>query len=324
LRCYLTCIWLAVLLLITGAVMPVYAQDTGEGTVEGQVLNGTAGGGSVAGVEVTLISYINDALGDTTTATTDDTGNFRFDGVNPEHQYIVTIRYMGVDYYYPVEFESGAAAYVEVGVCDTTNSDDLIRAGINHKIVEIEAESLKITEVLWLVNDGDKTYVRPDGVLDFTLPRGASGFEAPEELLIDFQLLGENTVTYLVPFPPGERQIIYSYRLDKPDGDELDISLVVDYPADSVELLVDGDDIEVSVGQLAPAEPVITGDGERFIHFHGENIPRGMTINLRIENLSSQSGFPLYVIWIIIGVVIAVTAVFMVIRRRKRGGGDVR
>lgn len=308
----------AVLFLLTGVPASAYAQEQGEGTISGQVINGTQGGGSVAGVEVTLITYVNNALADTTTARTDEEGNFQFDGISLEHQYIVTASYMDVNYYYPVEFEPGAStAHVSVGVCDTTDSDDLIRIGITHKIVDIEEENIRITEVLWLVNDGDRTYVRTDGVLDFTLPEGAFGFEAPQELMIDFQLREDNTITYLVPFPPGERQLVYSYRLAKPDANEFNIPLVIDYPADIVELMVAGEDIEVSVSQLAPADPVVTDTGERFIHFHGENFPRNTVINLGLSNLSGGSGFPLYILWIIIAVVVAGIVVYVVTRKRK-------
>ncbi len=320
---YLIISLLSILLLLTVATAPAYAQGQAEGTITGQVVNGTGGGSSVADVEITLLTYIDDALADTTAARTDDEGNFRFDGIDLENKYIVAANYMDVDYYYPVEFESEAVnAHVQVNVCDATASDDLIRVGITHKIVTIEAENLQITEFLWLVNDGDRTYVRTDGVLDFTLPEGAFGFAAPQELMIDFQPMENNVVTYLVPFPPGERQLVYSYKLPKPDSNEIDITLAIDYPTDSVEIMVRGEGIEVSVSQLAPAEPVVTDDGERFIHFHGENFPRNTVIDLGITRLLGESGFPLYIIWIIIAAAVAGIAVFVAIRKRRGGGNE--
>jgi hypothetical protein len=228
-----------------------------------------------------------------------------------------------VDYYYPVEFETGAVtAYVEVGVCDTTGSDALIRSGLTHKIVEIEEETIKITEVHWLVNDGDKTYLREDGVLDFSLPEGAFGFQAPEELLIDFQLLENNIVTYLVPFPPGERQLVYAYSLPKPDAAEFTVPLTVDYPTDSLEVMIDSEDIETAVTQLAPAEPVISDTGVSYLHFQGENLPRNTVINLRLSDLFKSGGFPLYILWIIIAVVVVGGTALYLIRRKRRTGGN--
>ena len=227
-----------------------------------------------------------------------------------------------VYYYYPVEIKSAiATAYVKVGVCDTTDSDDLIRSGLTRKIVDIEEETLKITEVHWLVNDGDKTYVRADGVLYFTLPEGAFEFEAPEQLVIDFQLQEDNIVTYLVPFPPGERQLAYAYRLTKPDTAEFSVPLTVDYPSDSLEVLIGGEDIEAAVTQLAPTEPLVTDAGESYIRFQGTGLPRNSVINLQLSDLSRGSGLPLYILWIIIAVVV-VGIVYYLIRRKKRAGGN--
>jgi len=310
-------------LVLTGIPTLAFAQDLTEGPIIGQVFNETEGGGSVAGVEVTLLTYVNDALMDTTTTSTDDEGKFQFDGINPEYEYLVAANYMDVDYYYLVEFElETATAYVEVWVCDVTDSDDLIRSGLTHKIVDIEEETLNITEVHWLVNDGDKTYVGTDGVLYFTLPEGAFGFEAPEQLVIDFQLLEGDMVTYLVPFPPGERQLVYAYRLMKPDANELTIPLKVDYPTDSLEVMINGEDIEVSVSQLAPAEPVVADDGARFIHFQGKDLPRDTIIDLRLSNLSGGGGFPLYILWVIIAVVVVGIAIYLMLRKKRAGDNE--
>ena len=237
---------------------------------------------------------------------------------------VVAARYLDVDYYYPVEFEAETTtAYVEAGVCDTTDSDTLIRAGLTHKIIEVGEENLQITEVHWLINDGDKTYLRTDGVLDFTLPEGASDFLAPEELVMDFKLMENNTITYLVPFPPGERQLVYAYSLPKPEEAEFTIPLTIDYPTDSLEVMIGGEDIEAAVTQLAPAELVISEAGISYLHFQGENLPSNTTIDLKLTDLSRSGGFPFYVIGIIIAVA-AAGIVFYLVRSRKRRDTDER
>jgi len=303
---------------------PVAAQDQepAEGEITGQVVNGTEGGGSVAEVAITLITYVDDMMSATTTTTTDGEGKFRFNNLVREYTYLVSAKYMGVDYYYPVTFESGTeTAHVEVGVCDVTDSDQAISIGLAHIVINVAEDSLKITAVYWLVNDGDMTYVGRDGGLVFTLPEGAFGFEAPQELMIDYQLLEGNRIAYLVPFPPGERQLVYAYRLAKPDTAEFTLPLKVDYTTDSLELMVAGEDIEAAVTQLAPAEPVVTDTGERFIHFQGKNLPRNTMINLRLSNLSGGSGSPWLILWVIIAVVVVCTAVYL-IRRKRRAGVD--
>jgi len=309
---------LAVLLLL-GLPFAVLAQESTSGVINGQVINGTEGGGSVSKLEVTLISYINDTISETKTAETDSEGKFQFDNVATEPEYLVTTRYMGVDYYYPVAFETGETmTYVEVGVCDATNSDQAVRVGLAHTIISVEEESLQITEVFWLINDGDRTYVGTDGVLVFTMPEGATDFQAPQEQAPDYQFLDNSRITYLVPFPPGERELVYSYRLSRPGSPELVIPLQVDYPTDALELMIAGEDIEVVVSHLAPAEPVVTDTGQRFIHFRGENLPRGTVMNLHISSVSQGGGPYLVILYVIIGVAVIGFAVYLVKRVRKR------
>jgi len=311
------------ILLVFGLPLAALAQESGEGTIGGQVINGTEGGGSVAGVEVTLITYVDDMMAETRTIKTDKEGQFQFDNIVIENEYLVSAKYMEVDYYYPVIFNlSETTAYIEVGVCDTTASDEAISVGLAHTIINVEEESLQATEVFWLVNDGDMTYIGAGGVLVFTLPEGAYGFDAPQELMLDYQLLENNRVTYLVPFPPGERQLVYSYRLAKPDSSELTIPLEINYPTDSFELMVGGEGVEVIVSQLAPAEPAFTATGERFIHFQGENLPRGTVIDLRLMNLSGGGGLHSVILWVIISMVIAGTAVYLVKRRKRENTNE--
>ena len=313
-----------IILLLVGIPTPALAQESGEGVISGQVLNDTQSSVSVAGVEITLLIYINDTLADTVITITDNEGKFQFDGINPEHVYLIAARYLDVDYYYPVEFESEAAtAFVEIGVCDTTDSDDSIWIELTRKIVDVEEETLIITEYHWLINDGDKTYLRSDGVLDFTLPEGAYEFEAPEQLVIDFQLLEDNMITYLVPFPPGERQLAYAYRMPKPDAVDFTVFLTVDYPTDNLEVLIGGEDIEAAVTQLAPTEPLVIDSGKSYIRFEGTNLSRKTVINLQLSDLTKSGGFPLYIIWIIIALVV-VSMAFYLIRRRKRSGSRER
>jgi hypothetical protein len=306
-------------LLILGVPGTACAEEPAGGIINGQVFNGTEGGGSVAGIEVTLLTYVGDALAETSTTETDGEGKFQFDNVVIEHQYLVSARYMEVDYYYAAVFDTGeTTTYVEVGVCDTTTSDQAIKVGIAHTIITVEEESLVVNEVFWLVNDGDRTYTGTDGVLVFTLPEGATSFEAPEELITDYRFLDNNRVTYLVPFPPGERQLVYSYRLDKPDSIELTIPLKVHYPTDDLELMVGGENIKVTVNQLAPADPVVTDAGERFIHFRGENLPRDTVIDFHLTYSSGTSGVFFTVIWTIIAIAVVSTAVYIVTKRKKR------
>jgi hypothetical protein len=312
-----------VALCVIGWPAAVRAQEPATGDIVGQVVNGTEGGGSVAGVEVTLITYVDDMISDTTTTIADEDGKFRFSDVVREHAYLVMAKYMDVGYYYPVAFESGEeTASVEVGVCDVTDSDRAISVDLAHTVINVAGDSLKITAVYRLYNDGDRTYVGAYGSPVFTLPGGAFGFEAPQELVTDYELLEDNRVAYLVPFPPGERQLVYAYSLARPDEAEFTVPLTIDYPTESLELMIAGEDIEVSLNELAPADPVVNDAGERFIHFQGKDLRRGAVVNVRLSGPHGDGGFPLYIIWIIIAVLAIGIAVYLMSRRKKAGGDE--
>jgi len=294
------------------------AQGSTDGVINGQVINNTEEGGSVSAIEVTLITYIDDMMAGTRTAQTDGDGRFQFDGVATEHEYLLSAKYMGVDYYRQVVFTlEEAKAYVEVMVCDATTSDEAIKVELAHTIIDIEEESFLITEVFGLVNDGDRTYVGTDGVLVFTLPDGATGFEVPQELIADYLFLDDSRVAYLVPFPPGERQLVFSYQMTRPSSDDFVIPLAIDYPTDNLSVMVDDEDIGVASTQLAPAGLIDTGTGQQFLRFQGDNFPRGVVINLYFSNLSKGSGSTSVILWVIAAIVIIGIAIYFLGRKKK-------
>jgi len=311
---------LIIVLVFSLLAMPgvASAQEAAQGKVEGQVINGTEGGGNVAGVEVTLISYNNDAIYETRTVTADSDGRFLFEEVNPSHQHVVSASYMDVHYYNPVMFEEGETiAYVEVGVCDLTESNIAIMADLSHIILDVQEDDIEITEMFWLVNNGDRTYKGTYGSLIFTLPEGAKNFKAPESLMPDFELLDSNTLAYLVPFPPGERQIVFSYLLPKPESDEAEMHLELDFPVSSFSLMVGGKNIEIAASQLSPAEPVTTNTGKQFIHLRGESLPPDTVLDVHLYGLSGSKGLSAVVLWVIAAIIIVCIVVYIFWRKKK-------
>jgi len=310
---------LLVALLLPGAAL---AQEGEAGAITGQVINHTAGGGSVAGTEVTLITYVDGELADTETVLAGADGGFGFADIDLANEYLIAVNYQLVDYYYPVTFDEGETeAYVAAGVCEVTGDDALIHVGLVHIAIIPNEDALEVTQVYWLLNDGDTTFINENGGLDFTLPEGATDFATPETYWADFVLAEDNLAVYLVPFPPGERQLYFSYRLPWPDGADFTVVFYPDYPTDTLDLMVGGDTLEVASGQLAPADPVVTDDGTRYIHFQGENLPRGGTVNIYLTD-TSRGGFPLYIVWIVLAVVAAAVAYWGWRRRRQERPGE--
>lgn len=300
------------------------AQELADGVIDGRVVNGTEGGGSVAGVGVTLYMYGDSGVAGTRSMMTDEEGEFQFAEVPTAYEYLVSAKYMAVDYYSSLAFEAGETkVFVEVPVCDATTSDEAVKTALGHTIIRVEEEGFEVTEVLWLVNEGDRTFVGNDGVLVFTLPEAATDFESTGELIEDFLFMDGNKVTYAVPFPPGERQLLYSYRLPKSGPRESVISLELAYHTYDLEVMVGGDDIEVSTAQLAPAEPVETEDGEEYIHLWGENLAGGTVVSLRISSETGGIAATSVMLWVLAGATVIAVAVWLTRQaRRKRRGAD--
>ena len=80
-----TLLWVVLGLLLTWAPLTAPVRAEGEGILEGQVVNGTAGGQDPSsGLTVLLHVYRGDLEEDTLETTTDAGGRFRFDGLDTD------------------------------------------------------------------------------------------------------------------------------------------------------------------------------------------------------------------------------------------------
>lgn len=319
------------ILLLPGVV---FAQEGGS-VIEGRVVNQTEGGGSVVGLDVSLLALVDGDIMETQTGTTNEEGEFYFAGVSGEHEYLILVNFMEIDYYYPLDFAGDETKIsIEIPVCDTTTGSQVIRAVLYHIIVRVEDEFISLTEVFWLVNDSGRTYVGGEdtkfadiqGTLVFTLPEGVTGFQVPEETVEDYVLVDNNTVVNTLVFPPGERQVVYSYKLVKPGSGDLIIPLNIDYPSDSLDVMVQGEGIEVASAVLLPAEPVETDTGQRFIHFRGENLNRGEIVDVRLSIPSAGIDFvPVIITVVVIALILALAIYYLrsrILHNRLSDDGD--
>jgi hypothetical protein len=320
-------VFILVIILAVGIPGSLSAQDSEQGVIEGQVVNETEGGGSVSDLDVVLIAPVEGEASEIQTSQTDAEGKFRFTDVALAQSYLVRVCYMLIDYYYPVEFsEAETEKSIEVPVCDTTTDDQAISVYLLKVILRAEEGYFSVTEVMWFLNDGDRTYIGSEetsfggiqGTLVFTLPEGATDFGVPEESVGDYYIVDDNTVTNTLVFPPGEKDIIFSCNLDVPSSGDLAIDLPIDYPTDSLHVLVRGEDIEVSSTQLNPADPVTTEAGEQYIHFTADTLNRGDTVDIRLSSLSGDTNSILIIIGIMVAVVIIGFGTYFLMRRRAK------
>ena len=314
------------IILILVAPGMALAQEAGDGIIEGQVINDTAGSDNMAGLSVRLISDIGENVRIIATTDTDAEGNFSFTDIAREYKYLVSVSYMDVDYYSAVIFPADdVKAFVQIAVCDATTSDRDIRVLMAHKIIDFKDTAVNVTEISVLSNDGDKTFIGTSsgvdddqGILVFNLPDGAGSFQVPQEMVDDFILLDGYKVAYAVPFPPGERQLVFTYDIPIENKAGILISFPVNYPTDYMDVMVKSEGIEVSTGQLAPAEPVETATGEKYLHFTGQGITRNSIIEIRVDKAAVDSSSILIIIGVIVFIIIVSGLTVYLVRRNKK------
>ena len=156
-------ITLLLIVLALSLSAPALADDPGSGIIEGRVVNGTAGGSSVADQEITLNTYLNDVEVGSATTKTDAEGWFAFDGLSTESGYIyeVTLTFQEAEYYGEwLSFDEGETTKsFEVTVYDSTTSDEAIKIATAHTVVYVEQDSLHVEEYYIFVNEADRTYI---------------------------------------------------------------------------------------------------------------------------------------------------------------------
>jgi hypothetical protein len=213
------------LLSLLALVAAVQAQGTG--VIEGQVVNGTAGGSEPgAGLQVTLQVFLGGTEMDTLQAVTDGDGRFRFEGLDtdPELEYWPEVAYLDVLYSVeePLFFDGeGATLSATVTVYETTDDDSGIRLDSVHMIAESFGQVLRISEIHLFGNAGDRTYVSSSGDggqgggIYIPLPGGAVGLAFGEDIPEDRYVEVEGGLMDTEPVPPGSETSLafFSYHL---------------------------------------------------------------------------------------------------------------
>lgn len=277
---------------------PALAAEGGNGIIDGQVVNGTRDGGSVAGIDVTLKTYLNDSDNETASATVqaDAEGYFAFEGLST-----------GAGYSYQAEVEFQKAKYnsdkltftqgeptrfTEVIVYDSTESPDAVRVEMAHTIIYVGRDSLQVKEFVFFVNDSDRTYIgsreiAADGtraVSEFSLPGGATGLTPLSGLMECCIYSSEDGFVESMPLLPGAKEEAFSYQLEF-TKDSYTLPLKIKYPTANYNLLVQGG--AVSSDQLTLEEPLDMGDMV-FARLSGSNLAPGDTVIARLSGLPRE------------------------------------
>lgn len=258
---------------------PETVRAEGQGTVRGQVVNGTPGASAPAGLMVTLHAFEGSALITTLTTTTTAEGAFAFEAVDfgPERQFVASTEYQGVDYtsapaaMRPTAGDAPAALDLPLSVYETTGDRSVLAITQAHVFLEFTDPGQATVGVLYTFsNSGDRTLAAlADDPLQISLPAGAAGLSVQGGRPNETYFPNEQGFGLAAVVPPGEgtQQVLFSYRLPYDGG--LSFAQPMDYPVQVLNLLIADTSVSVT-GPALQNEGIQAFQGEQFQNFtHG-------------------------------------------------------
>lgn len=310
-------------LLITFLAAPAMADEPGDGTLQGQVVNGTVNGTSVANTEIVLRVFQAGVELHPAITTADADGQFEFTGLQTtlDYWYYVSVNFQEVDYQtQPLVFtEDSPILETTITVYDTTTSDESVSVVLAHSVLHKEEASILVSDYYLFANNSDRTYIGPNGTassgtLDFYLPRRAEDFQITLGLTDGRIVESDSGFRHGMPVLPGMFEVAYSYRIGY-NSDTYTLSSVIYYPTSRYDLLISGGELQATSPQLASDESLEI-EGVVYRHLSRETLMPGETLDIEISAGGSGIGSGLWIL--LLGIALAAGVIVGIIWMRKR------
>jgi hypothetical protein len=286
-----------VILLLLGLSTGLAKADGGDGVIEGQLINGTAGGASVVGQTVTLRVYDDQQQIDEQTTETDVDGAFRFDGLatGAGFHYRVLVIYQGVSYQSQVEqiLQSDLPLRLNLTVYEATEDNVGLWIEQSHTMVAFSPGAAVIYEMMVINNRSDRSYVGSEPVsggmggkatLHFPLPSGARDLKPLEGLMACCIIDTDDGFVYSMPVLPGTQQVVFSYRVPY-QGSSFELDQLLVYPVAEFNVLMPESEVAITSDNLSDVGLVTSGDGTAYRRLTGSDLSSEARINIRFENI---------------------------------------
>jgi hypothetical protein len=287
-------------LLAAGArlvAVPVYAED-GPGAVSGQVVNGTPGGAPAAGLEVTLGVYRANDLEREVQGQADETGHFRFAGLDVDRELTYQVGTVYADMLYrsdPIKLtDKQPEQQVTLDVYEPTPTDPGLRASqvlVSLGIARDAPSDLVVTELVKLVNTSDRTFVPqpggpagPMGLVRFGLPPGARSFEPGLGLDARQVVQVDRGFASLAPVPPGDSMFRFSYRVPL-HAAEAALEKSLPYGADLLRVVAEEGGPRVRGGPTLTFEQAVDSKGSKLLVWAAHDLAPGTRLNIELSDL---------------------------------------
>ncbi len=295
----LTAAALCLLMLLT--TQPAAAQDSSSFTVEGQIINGTAGAPSLEGVQVGVAALTRERVENTWNGETDAAGHYRVEGVgrNAGAIYLVGVEYGGASYGQRIEpTQAEQLVAPDLTVYEASETDPGIRFERSTVVmarVDEANRTISVFEAHTIENPTDRAFVpRADGpggargLLVFGLPSNASDVRAEIGLDPSRLVQIDRGVASLSPLPPGRTEIAFSYRFPYQES-AYRFERGIRYPVETFRILAPEAGPAVSSDQLAAADAADIG-GQRFRVKTGGPLASGQTLVAQVAGLPVAGG----------------------------------
>jgi hypothetical protein len=310
----------ASLLLLLFCLAPL---PDGDGAIMGVAVNGTHSQTPLANAVVVLRANQDGAFVPVAETTTDADGRFAFTGLSIAEGLIYLPGVNRDEVHYPGPrvrlSHDRPATRVRIIAYDAAESPSPLICRRHEIDVQTGKGYVEITETLLIANPGLTAYVgekpddRPPVTLRLSLPHGLDKVTFEKEFDGRNFLLHNSDLITDLPWPPGEREVRFLYRLP---AERRDVSLkrALDLPTGHVTLRVLSDDPDhVSCSLPIAAEQA---DGTRLFEHSGAPLPAGHEIELRLGALPIP--FEAWGRWGAAGLLGLLIAGVLVTARRRR------
>jgi len=314
-------------LLLLSVPALALAAESDIAVIEGKIINGTEGGGSVADQEITLKTYLDDSEVSVNIVNTDAGGKFTFEGLSTgiDYSYEVSLTFQRAEYLGErlAFIEGETIKSIEILVYDSTISDDGIRIEAAHTVIHSNDGILNVEEFSILVNETDRTYIGETELnmqgdretLRFSLPPEATDLELSFGLMKCCVVSDGEGFYDTMAVLPGKKEILYSYHVYYESGEYI-FSRRMDYPTEDYAFLVEGENIVITSDSLVLNEMLST-EGARYNYLTGEGFFPGEIIQVRLSNLPEARGRGL-IIWAVLTLIVLGSGFSFVYLRKNR------
>jgi hypothetical protein len=275
-----------------------------DGTVTGQVLNKTSGGGATGGTSVMLIAFGRKEqapLGQQTVQA-DANGRYTFANVDrdPNNVYLTVARFQGVNYPSdtPFQLADQSTQQSDITVYDATTTDDAIQyESLNLLVMGADKGIVQCMEMGALINNSDRTFVTADpqdqqlaNALKFALPKGALNLQLQAGFNDQDVIASVGGFQVTSPIPPGRHQFAMSFQLPY-SGSDVDLSMQVPYATSSFSMYLPDSGMKLQGSPLQPGGPTQLG-GQTYSLYTSSNITKSTMIGGQLAGLGGTTSIP--------------------------------